>query len=294
MIAADNANIPGDDRPRFVIAPGDLTYGDQETLADVDQHFNDVMVWSQDAAYMPAWGNHEWGTSSDGEIDNLNNYEGRFDFPNSKTSPGSSSAVGNGPGEDWYWFDYGNVRFIAFPEPMSGAWEDWRTAVDPVMAQAQADAAIQFIVVYGHRPSWSSGADHGGDTQLAGYMSALHVKYSKFNIVFQGHSHHYERSVPSLTNGILYIVGPGGGSSLGGMTSSKPSWSAYRLDHLQHIRVHVTQNRIDGYVVCGPNGSGNSGTCTPGTIVDSWSVNAAVPSNLDLIRPAAVRDLSAP
>jgi len=54
-------------RPDFVLALGDLTYADMNGLADVDQHFNDVMVWSQDAAYEPAWGNHEWaggGTTS--------------------------------------------------------------------------------------------------------------------------------------------------------------------------------------------------------------------------------------
>ena len=28
--------------------------------AAVDRHFDDVMAWSRTAAYMPAWGNHEW------------------------------------------------------------------------------------------------------------------------------------------------------------------------------------------------------------------------------------------
>jgi len=159
------------------------------------------------------------------------------------------------------------------------------------MASAQSDPAIQFIIVYGHRPCWSSGADHSGDSQLAGYMATLHGKYSKFNLVIQGHSHHYERSIPSATDGILFIIGPGGGSSLGGLGSSA-SWSAYRLDHLEHIRLHVTQNRIDGYAICGPSGSGNTGSCTQNTVVDTWSVAAAVPaSGLDTTAPAAVHDL---
>src|SRR6185295_6304521 len=175
MVAQDHPSLPGDDRPRFVLVPGDLTYGDQNSISDVDQHFNDVMAWSQDAAYMAAWGNHEWDTSTGG--DDLNNYEGRFDFPNSQTSPGASAAVGNGPGEDWYWFDYGNVRYIAYPEPYSGAMSDWSTRADAVMAAAQADPAITFIITYGHRPPWSSGADHTGDGTLAGYMATMHGKY---------------------------------------------------------------------------------------------------------------------
>ncbi len=291
MIPVDNPNIPGDDRPRFVLAPGDLTYGDQETLADVDQHFNDVMVWSQDAAYIPAWGNHEWDVLGDGKADHLNNYEGRFDFPNSQTSPGASEAIGNGPGEDWYWFDYGNVRYISFPEPYTGEWASWASQVDPIMAAAQGDPAITFIIVYGHRPSWSSGADHSGDPELAGYMAALHAQYSKYVLTIQAHSHHYERTDPAQTDGMLYIIGPGGGSSLGGLASPQPSWSAYRIDHLQHIRLHVRSDRIDGYVVCGPGGSGNGDTCVQATVIDTWSVVAGPPGT-DVTPPAPVRDLT--
>jgi hypothetical protein len=292
MIPTDYANIPGDDRPRFLLVPGDLTYGDQNTVPEVDQHFNDVMSWSLDAAYMPIWGNHEWATASDNMADNLNNYEGRFDFPNSQTSPGATAAVGNGPGEDWYWFDYGNVRFIAIPEPYSGAWSDWATRVDPIMAAAQSDPAISFIVTFGHRPAWSSGADHGGDATLAGYAAALHSRYSKFALCINGHSHHYERTDPAQTDGILFIVGPGGGSSLGGLASPQPAWSVFRSNHLEHIRVHVSANRIDGYVICGPAGSGSTDTCVQGTILDTWSVVAGAPGP-DVTPPAAVRDLGA-
>ena len=285
MIPVDHPDLPGDDRPRFVLAPGDLTYGDQETLEHVDQHFNDVMAWSQDAAYMPAWGNHEWAMPSDHKPDNLNNYEGRFDFPNSQTSPGTTQIVGNGPGEDWYWFDYGNVRFISFPEPYDGAWTDWAARADPIMRAAQKDPKITFIVAYGHRPCWSSGADHGGDGTLARAMAKLRSQHSKFALVFQGHSHHYERTVPARTDGILYIVGPGGGSSLGGVSGARPNWSAYRINHLQHVRVHVRRDRIDGYVICGPDGSGSSAACVQGTVIDSWTVlyNTGNPSDEDLL-----------
>ena len=288
MIAQDHPGLSGDDRPRFVLVPGDLTYGDQNAIADVDQHFNDVMAWSQDAAYMVAWGNHEWDTSTGG--DDLNNYEGRFDFPNSQTSPGASAAVGNGPGEDWYWFDYGNTRFIAYPEPYSGAWSDWSTRADAVMAAAQADPAITFIITYGHRPPWSSGSDHSGDATLAGYMATLHGKYSKYVLNIGAHSHHYERTVPAQTNNMLHIVGAGGGSSLGGLASTQPSWSAYRIDHLEHVRIHIQAGRIDGYAICGPPGAGNGDTCTQGAIIDQWTILAPTPG-ADTTPPAAVKDL---
>ncbi len=291
-IAADHPGIAGDDRPRFVIVPGDLTYGDQGNVAEVDQHFNDVMPWSQDAAYMVSWGNHEWATASDGKADNLNNYEGRFDFPNSKTSPGASAAVGNGPGEDWYWFDYGNARFIAIPEPYSGAWSDWRTQADGIMAAAQADPAIAFIVTFGHRPSWSSGSDHGGDATLAGYQATLRGKYSKYVLNLQAHSHHYERSDPAQTNGIVHIVSGGGGATVGGLGSA-PAWAVYRINHLQHMKIRVTADRMEGYVICGPPGAGATQTCTEGAIIDQWTILApGGPPAPDVTPPATISDLT--
>jgi hypothetical protein len=286
MIGIDSPAIAGDDRPRFVLVPGDLTYGDQSGPTVVDIHFNDVMAWSQEVAYMPAWGNHEDGSSAD----DRQNYEGRFDFPNSQDCPNAPST--GGPGEEWYWFDYGNARFISYPEPFSGAWSDWRTKADPIMAAAQNDPAIRFIITFGHRPPWSSGADHGGDATLAGYMRDLHVKYAKYVMNIGAHSHHYERSDPAQTNGILHIIGPGGGSSLGGLASTQPSWSAYRIDHLQHIKMYFASDRILGYSICGPDGSGNTDNCAQGTVIDTWTILApGGPPPSDTVPPAALTDL---
>ena len=277
QIAADNPNIPGDDRPRFVLVPGDLTYGDDKGTDDVDQHFNDVMVWSRWAAYMPAWGNHEWDDPTDPtiEVDDMQNYEGRFDFPNSQTPPNAPAR--GGPGEDWYWFDYGNVRFIAYPEPYTGAWSDWKTKVDPIMAAAQGDPKITFIVTFGHRPPYSSGLDHPGSLTLAGHMRGLHNKYRKYVLNLAAHSHHYERSDPSQTDGIVHIVGAGGGATLGSLSSPQPGWSAYRINHLAHLKLHFTANKIEGFVVCGPAGGGNTDTCTQDTVIDTWSINETTP-----------------
>jgi hypothetical protein len=100
------------DHPAFVLMDGDLTYANPNGQASVDQHFNDAMAWTQSAAYMPVWGNHEW---DDPTTDDLRNYKGRFELPNPQTSPGAP-AMGC-CGEDWSWFDAGGVRFISYPEP---------------------------------------------------------------------------------------------------------------------------------------------------------------------------------
>jgi hypothetical protein len=80
QIAADN--------PAFVLGVGDLTYGQPFGQTAVDQHFNDAMAWSRNAAYLPVWGNHEWESPAQ---DDLRNYKGRFGLPNPQTS---SSAPG--------------------------------------------------------------------------------------------------------------------------------------------------------------------------------------------------------
>lgn len=278
-IASNEVYVPDDDRPAFVLMVGDLTYGDQDGADRVPRHFTDVMSWSQDRAYMPCWGNHEWDGAGSTKADQIHNYKGRFELPNSQQSPGTGTAciAKDSPGEDWGWFDYGNVRFISYPPAndngcgYSMAYSDWRARADLVMAQADADPKIRFIVTYGHFPPYSSGSDHGGDSELALAMTTLKAAHSKYVLNFAGHSHHYERFHPAQTGGVLQILGPGGGSQLGGLGPALPS-TAFRMNHLEHLKVRVSANRIEGFAVCGPSRPEETATCTPGTIIDTWTI----------------------
>jgi hypothetical protein len=265
--------------PTFVIAVGDLTYGNAHGQTVVDHHFNDVMVWSQDAAYMPAWGNHEWDSSGD----DLRNYKGRFQFPNPQTSPGAPAA--GCCGEDWYWFDAGVVRFIAYPEPWSGALSDWNTHAKTLMDQAQADPAIKYIVTFGHRPAYSSG-HHAGESTLKGYLDALGDGHSKYVLNFNGHSHDYERSKPQ--HGVTHITAGIGGSSLeedgtclwlGGCPP--PSWVAFRAFHHGAVRMTITPTSILVEAICGPAGDSSTNkndiSCSSGSVFDSYQIGTQSP-----------------
>jgi hypothetical protein len=265
--------------PAFVLAVGDLTYGNANGQVCVDRHFNDVMVWSQDAAYMPAWGNHEWDLTTD----DMRNYKGRFDLPNPQTSPGAPSQ--GCCGEDWSWFDYGNVRFIAYPEPFSGAWSDWSTRATTLMDAAQANPGIRYIVTYGHRPAYSSGW-HPGDATLAGYMNTLGAAHSKYVLNLNGHSHNYERTVPQ--SGVMHItVGIGGstleeagGSCLYAGGCPPPSWSAFRAFHHGALKLTFTPTGIRGDAICGPAGDAGSSkndiTCSVGSVFDTFTIGSPV------------------
>jgi calcineurin-like phosphoesterase family protein/purple acid phosphatase-like protein len=266
-------------KPDFVLCIGDLTYANPVGQPAVDAHFNDVMCWSQDAAYMPAWGNHEW---DEPKYDDMRNYKGRFDLPNPQASPVDSRYKNAGGGEDWYWFDYGNVRFVAYPEPWRGAWEDWGTSVTKVMHDAEEDSTIDFIVTFGHRPAFSSGY-HEGEPELQGIMGTLRKRFPKFVLNFNGHSHDYERTQPQ--NGVVHVTAGTGGSDLeekeegecvwmGGCP--QPPWSAFRAMHHVVVQLRAESDRIDGTVFCGPTGGGranrNDILCERGAVVDSFTV----------------------
>ncbi len=258
--------------PFFALLVGDLTYANDHGQAHVDTHFNNMMVWSRDAAYMPAWGNHEWDASTD----DFRNYKGRFDLPNPRSAPGAP--VLGGPGKDWYWFDFGNVRFIAYPEPFSGAWVAWQKSADSLMTAVDSDPQIAFVVTFGHRPAYSSD-HHPGDPLLKSITDGLGVKHPKYVLDLCGHSHGYERSYPQ--SGVTHVtVGIGGASLevdgslpcewLGGCPP--PSWSAFRAMRHGSLQLHFTPGSIVGTGICGPSSPVDDFACTPGSSMDSFLI----------------------
>jgi hypothetical protein len=264
--------------PAFVLALGDLTYGDDHGTAAVDQHFNDMMVWSVNSAYMPAWGNHDWGATND----DLRNYKGRFDLPNAQTSPGSPAV--SCCSEDWYWFDYGNARFIAYPEPFPGAWADWFTKAKAIMDDAQSDPAIAYIVTFGHRPAYSAGDYKPGDSQLRAYMDSLGVRHSKYVLNLNGHDHNYQRSSPQ--RGVVHITAGLGGAGLYSVDTEP--WLVYGIAHHAALRLRFTQAGIDGRAICGP--PGGEGVCTLGSTLDEFFIANRNPDRPPIVNvPANVR-----
>jgi hypothetical protein len=265
-------------KPDFVLCVGDLTYGNSVGPRAVDAHFNDVMPWSLDAAYMPAWGNHEWDEPGK---DDMRNYKGRFDLPNPQSSPADRKVPHAGGGEDWYWFDYGNARFIAYPEPWSGAWKDWSVRARKVMHEAQEDTAITFIVTFGHRPAFSSGL-HEGEPELQGIIGTLHARNTKYVLNLNGHSHDYERTHPQWK--VTHITAGTGGSDLEESEDSgclwrlcpQPPWSAFRAMHHSVVKFRVEADRIEGTVYCGPAGGTGSNpndiSCVQGSVIDTFTI----------------------
>ncbi|HMF42635.1 MAG TPA: metallophosphoesterase [Polyangia bacterium] len=254
--------------PTFVLALGDLTYGDEGAQADVDCHFDDVMAWSQRAAYMPTWGNHEW----EGKGDDLRNYKGRFALPHAAASPGAPAA--GCCGEDWYWFDQGAVRFIIYPEPYTKeTWRDWARKAEPLFVAAQTDPALRFIVTAGHRPAYSSG-HHGGEPQLRAILDDFGRRFGKYVLNLSGHAHAYERTKPQAH--VVHVTAGIGGSALEHAATSclwhdckPPAFTAFRAIHHGFVKLTARRDGIALQTVCaGASPKEDSITCADGDLMD--------------------------
>jgi len=254
--------------PTLVLGLGDLTYGDERSQADVDRHFDDVMAWSRRAAYMPVWGNHEWGDDKD----DLRNYKGRFALPNAAASPGAPAA--GCCGEDWYWFDQGAVRFIIYPEPYAKeTWPDWARRAEPLFAAAQADPALRFIVTAGHRPAYSSG-EHEGKGQIRAILDGFGERFGKYVLNLSAHSHNYERTKPQA-HVVHVTAGIGGGPLAPAPTACKwadckaPRWVAFRAIHHGFVKLTVRTEGIALEAICaGASPTEDSIRCADGEIMD--------------------------
>jgi hypothetical protein len=259
--------------PLFVLALGDLSYADLRNQSAVDRHFDDVMVWSQRAAYMPAWGNHEW---DDPQRDDLRNYKGRFALPHAAASPGAPAA--GCCGEDWWWSDIGEVRFIVYPEPYThDTWADWARQAEPLFAAAEADPRLKFIVTAGHRPAYSSG-HHGGDLQLRAILDGFGKRFDKYVLNLTGHSHVYERTKPQAH--VVHITaGTGGGALEHAATPclwdvcKVPAFTAFRAIHHGFLKITVQPTQLVVEAVCGPASPGNEDIhCGEGEIFDEIAI----------------------
>lgn len=90
-----------------------------------------------------------------------------------------------------------NVEFFVLDSNyMDGAQLDW---VQNELQKSTSDWKIAFF----HHPLYSSGKEHGSDTDLRSVLEPLFEKYG-VNVVLSGHEHMYERINPQ--NGINYFV----------------------------------------------------------------------------------------
>ena len=285
LVLAQNAN--------FMIHGGDLAIANECGVPAVHQYYQDSEAFSSQAAFMPVWGNHEYGKPTASAPagtprDTLANYKGRSFIPNAQTVPDdtptntsnpgcgaeSGSVVNTCQGRDWGWFKAGRVLFISYPSTWSGAIADWQTKAGNLMAIAQTDETIDYVVTYGHHPVLSS----TGWTTPAGYaasFSALGDQYGagsvaggKYILNITQHRHNME-AIDSY-HGVAQVVNGGGGQGL--INFQTPvAGSVFRAKHLgfSTLEYDAVARTLVYKMICGPSTSSETMTCAAGSTMYS-------------------------
>ncbi|MCH8332517.1 metallophosphoesterase family protein [Candidatus Sumerlaeota bacterium] len=207
--------------PDFFISTGDLVSRGQIYEQWTEQFFGPIQDVIDHIPIWPSMGNHE----GDG-----------VNFRNLLNLPGE---------EDFYSFDYGNAHFVAInsihetPSRMAEFLEE---------DLAKSDARWKFV--YYHYPTFNAGGHRSrwGRTQLPEIYARHHV-----DIVFNGHSHLYERTRP-ITVGeagggwpVTYIVTGGAGAPLYDLGDTAYIAKDAKVHHITII--DIDGDRLSGMAV---------------------------------------------
>ncbi len=215
--------------PEFVIHTGDLVSSGSQ-VGEWYNFFNIEGDLIGNAPLMPCIGNHDEPTY---------NYLSFLYLPEN---------------EEYYTFEYGNVFFVALN---TEAWDytAQRTYLENRLSEASQDPN-KWLIVYFHRPPYSWGG-HGSDYAVrqafCDVMENHHV-----SVVFNGHNHFYQRTVP--INGVTYIVTGGGGAPL--YTPGQSSLVAYAEACYHFVLIKATAEKLTIQAI----------RATDGVVIDSLTL----------------------
>jgi 3',5'-cyclic AMP phosphodiesterase CpdA len=138
--------------------------------------------------------------------------------------------------EGWWALTYGNIRFLGLDTNVAyTAGSPQRTwLMQELTSSTYADAT--WHVVLFHHPAFTCTATHSDTDAVRDYLVPLLEQYG-VDLVFQGHSHLYERYE---NNGIYYIVTGGGGAPLYSLAPDLvPPIRQFGLSAYHHCTVDV-------------------------------------------------------
>jgi len=249
------------DKLDFYFHIGDISYADDRlrevTFESVwDQFMARIEFAASEVPYMTCPGNHEATCHSfgdffcDSSMLNFSVYRARFQMPSFNSMSPSSM---------FYSFNYGRVHIVSissetdYPHSPEGPETIWNGGpfgnqlewLENDLSAALADASIDWIIVGGHRPMYTTNPGifpwPNGEKHLRAAMEDIFMKY-KVDLYLAGHVHAYERNYPIYDNqrvqdnyinptAPVHIVS-GSGGSIEGLTNltAKPAqeWTAFR------------------------------------------------------------------
>lgn len=203
--------------PDLVLHTGDVVYPDGEERHYDRCFFVPYRRLIKEVPVFPTLGNHDL---EKGGAAYLNNF-----YPPRNNPRGTKR---------YYSFDWGNAHFVALNSELYH--ED--DAVSPEEQKAwlerdlkETDRPWKFVFL--HRPIYSS-SNHGSDEKIREDLEPVLVRH-EVDLVFSGHDHNYERTLPIA--GVIYVVSAGGGKRL--YKAGKSPWTAFSKSAHHAVLVHV-------------------------------------------------------
>src|SRR3989344_5570419 len=158
---------------------------------------------------------------------------GRFDYPGAPigTNCPSASCPSNAVPELWYSFNWGNTHVVAInsvADSSSGRINSTSPGVAWLMNDLQAassDPDIDWIITFFHHPMYTNGKDssHSSNASVRTVLEPIFNTYG-VDVVFQGHQHSYERTLPVTDNGTTIDT-----ASCVGSVCTSPDYPIYIL-----------------------------------------------------------------
>jgi len=214
----------------LAIHVGDIAYGDDATIFGPNPYYEPIMddfmkkiePIASKVPYMVSPGNHDVSCKilTDDDCDmglrNFSAYRHRWTMP-------SNSSGAFGASNLWYAFEYGNIQFVAistevdYPQApykpdqgsvRAGGFGDQMAWLESVLRRAslpESRAVRPWIVVYGHRPLYSTSSLEFPFDQQERTRKTFEPLFQKFGVdlYIAGHVHMYERTWPMRDNVIV-------------------------------------------------------------------------------------------
>lgn len=248
--------IIADSSAQMVTVSGDIAYADGEQSA-WDNWFNLQQESMTSIPWATAVGNHENEPGYE-----FAPYEHRFDSDQQIESE-----------TFWYSRNVPGVHMIFMstehdytPGSTQYAW------LEQELSAVNRDVT-PFVIVYGHKPMYSSNSYHGSEVELRNSLEELYVTQG-VDLVIAGHDHFYERTWPVSGGTIQHegdgtqferghapihlVIGIAGRSAYEELDEPQPEWSAYRENNSYGWtrlvyddttrQLDFTHHRIDGTI----------------------------------------------
>lgn len=165
---------------------------------------------------VPAHGNHEFLSV---------HYFAQFSMPNN---------------EQWFSIRYGDMHLVSLNDTVYAAEERSRDQVE-YMNQVFGEVDSAWQVAVHHQSLYSTCTTHGSDLDLRMWWGPVYDAH-EVDLVFAGHNHVYERSVPirsgvqvSPETGTHYFVTGGAGAPL--YTGFLPDWYSLVAESVEHYLI---------------------------------------------------------